>query len=536
VPRRLHRAVFVAAGIAAVACQGGRRGPPPERFVPADAATAVVVPEAGRAAREIGDLHATVAGFPGAAEMAGARGTLAAQLGFDPLDPDALADAGLDPRRGAAMASLDRTAGAGAAPARSVLVVLPVDDAPKVEGLLVRLARDRLGATERRAESRGEASIVVLRVPGAAAPALAYAIVQRTVILCTGPGGPAAVAEAAALAPAASLAESPAWKTARSALGERISVAQWLPPGSPHLARAWALKDGLAVGISASPGRLVARAAMLLGEREPSFRALSADGAAAKLVERLDPQAQLAARFDGDFAELGRKLVPMIPAAERARLAAKGIELERDLFAVLAPGGAVALSLAPGLDLSGLTADAVRADPLRALEFEALLPVKDPAAAEAASARMAPLAGRGRHARADDAVHRIRTPSGEIAWRVDAAARRIAAAGGRPGRLDALLTRLAAGDGWRAPTPGAGGVLTGGLGGAVLDPVRLVTAVRAMPEDAFGTGPSGFVMRSLVERLLEPASRLAAVSFRADLAEGALVLALEVEARAGASR
>ncbi len=51
-----------------------------------------------------------------------------------------------------------------------------------------------------------------------------------------------------------------------------------------------------------------------------------------------------------------------------------------------------------------------------------------------------------------------------------------------------------------------------------------------MPEEAFGSGPSGFVMRSLVDRFLEPASRLSALSVRAELAEGALVVALEVEA------
>jgi hypothetical protein len=60
---------------------------------------------------------------------------------------------------------------------------------------------------------------------------------------------------------------------------------------------------------------------------------------------------------------------------------------------------------------------------------------------------------------------------------------------------------------------------------------RLVAAVRALPDEAFGSGPSGFVMRSLVERVVEPAARLAAISIRADLSEGALVLALEVEAR-----
>lgn len=528
-PRRLHRAVVVAASLAA-ACQGGRRGPPPERFVPQDASAVIVVPEAGAAAKELSRLHATVAGFPGAAEIAGWRGTLATQLGFDPLDPEALADAGLDPRRGAAVATLEPGRGPGAPAQRSVLVVLPVGDAPKLEALLVRLARDRLGATERTADTHGEVSVVVLRAPGAAAPALAYAVVQGTALLCSGAGGPGVVAGAAALASGASLAESAPWKAARAALGDRAAAIQWVPPGSPLLERLWAFKDGIAVGLSAAEGRLSLRAAMLLGKREPSFRALAADGAGAKQVARLDPSAQLAGRYDGDFAALGKKLVPIVPQAERARLSRKGLDLERDLFGQLAPGGAVALSLPPGLDLGGLTSDAMRADPLRALEFEALLPVKDPQAAEAVSARLA-AAGKGRRV---DGAYRIHTPSGEIAWRVDVAERLVVAAGGKPGRLEALLAR-AQGTGWRAPTDAAARALSGGLAGAALDPTRLVAAVRALPEEAFGTGPSGFVMRSLVDRLVEPASRLSAISFRADLAEAALVLTLEVEARTGAA-
>ncbi len=49
-------------------------------------------------------------------------------------------------------------------------------------------------------------------------------------------------------------------------------------------------------------------------------------------------------------------------------------------------------------------------------------------------------------------------------------------------------------------------------------------------------GPSGFVMRSLVERVIEPAARLTAISLRADLAPGALLLTLDVEAAPGAER
>jgi hypothetical protein len=527
--RRPIRGALLAAALAILGCQGGRRGPPPERFVPAAVKAALVVPETGRAAQELAALHASVGGFPGAGELAGARGALAAQLGFDPLDRDALADAGVDPARGAALAVLPRRAGESAS-----LVVLPASDVSKVERLIARLARDRLGATERSAESSGGVAAVVFRRPGARGVALTYAVVERTALLTTDPDGPALVKEAAALAAGASLAEAAGWKAARRALGDGPSAVAYVPAGSPLLRGAWPLADGLALGLSTGSGRLLAHAAILLGAREPSFRALAADGEAAPLVARLDPEAPLAARFDGDFAALGNKLVASLGNARRAALARRGIDLERDLFGVLAPGGAVVLLVPPGLALDGLTARAARADPLRAVEFEAILPVRpgsDPAAAAERLARALGAARRG--PRADDGIARVTTPSGEIAWKVDGPGGRLVAAGGRPGRIDALLARLAAGGpGWKAPTKEAEGALSGGLGGAALDVARLVAAVRALPDEAFGGGPSGFVMRSLVERVVEPAARLAAVSIRADLAEGALVVALAVEARA----
>ncbi len=498
----------------------------------------MIVPESGRAARELADLHAAVSGFPGAGEIAGARGALAAQLGFDPLDPEALADAGVDPRRGAAIAWLDSTAGIGKEVETSVLVVLAARDAPELEALLVRLARDRVGATERGAEVHGGTSVVVLRRPGSASPALAYAVAERTVILCTGPRAPAAVAAAAVLQPASSLSGLAAWKTARAAIDDAAAIV-FVPPDSSLLRDRWAVRDGLAIGLSGGPGRLRARAAILLGAREPSFRALAAGGSGGELVARLDPEAPLAARWDGDFAALWRKIAPLVPARERERLARKGIDLERDVFGVLAPGGAVALSLSPRLDLASLTFASVRADPLRLVELDAVLPARSSSDAAAASERLARALVRRRRgealrARRDDGTARLATPSGEIAWTVDREKGRIVAAGGRLGRLEALLARLdGSAPGWKPPTKTAANALSGGLGGAVIDAPRLVGAVRALPEEAFGTGPTGFVMRSVVDRVVDPAARLASVSFRADLAGGALVLSLEVEARTG---
>lgn len=526
--RRLLLPAAFALAIAAGGCRGRGAAPPPERWLPADVRAAVVVPEVGRAGSQLAALHATLSAFPGTADLAGARGALAAQLGFDPLDPKGLREAGLDARRGAAVAALARPAAPGS-PRGATLLVLPVDDAGRFEALLARLARERLGAEVRTSEPRGERAPVAFRRSAAEPPALAYLVVGGTALVAPGPSAPDAVAEAAGLAEERSLARSAPFAAARRALPADAAALAFAPPGSPLVAGLWPIRDGLAVGFSFGGEALRATAAVLLGDRAASFRALAGDGAAAKLAARLAPDAVLAGRWDGDLAALGRKLAPILPARERARLAARGVDPERDLFGLLAPGAAATASLSPRPALAGLGEDALRADPLRLIRFEAVARVTSTERARAVSERLAP-PPRGGAAR--DGGWRLSTPSGEIAWRLDGD--RLAVAGGPPGALDALVARLdGGGEGYRAPTEAARAALSGGLGGAVLDAQRLVASVRALPEDAFGTGPSGFVLRSMVDRFVDPAARLAALSLRASLADGALVIALEVEAGPG---
>lgn len=517
----------MAAALALAAAGGcGRRGgPPPERWLPAGARAAVVVPRLDAATPQVSALLDTAAAFPGAGDLAGWRAAATAQLGFDPLDRRSLSGAGIDPARGAGFAS--------------GTLVLPVRDAALLADVLARIARDRLGAPERGRERRGAVEIVTFR-PAAGGPhrdgrpaSLSYAVVDgATAILAPGPQGPELVAAAAALAPEASLAGSAAWKTARAALGDGHTAFAFVPPGSPLLAGAWGVRDGLAAGLSGGGARLRVVLAVLLGDRAPGFRALAGAGAAP--ASRLDPDAALAGAWHGDPAALGKKLVPFLGPRERARLAAAGLDAQRDLFELLAPGAAAAVSLAPGLDVASLSEERLRADPLRLLQFEGVATVRDADRARAVSERIAAAAARRgprKGAPAEGTTWRVTTPSGEIAWRLDGA--RLAVAGGAPGRLDRLLARLGSGDGFRAPTRDAAAALEGGLGGAVLDVPRLVASVRALPDDAYGTGPNAFVMRSVVERFAAPADRLAAISVRAELAEGALLVAIEAETRAG---
>jgi hypothetical protein len=322
---------------------------------------------------------------------------------------------------------------------------------------------------------------------------------------------------------------SPAWQVALRAAGEDQAVIAFVPPGSPVLEGFWAFRDGAALSLSAEPGRLRARAVLLLGEREPSFRALMADASGGSPSAKLDPASALVGRWDGDPAALGEKLVPMVPSEERARLARAGIDLQRDLFDALAPGGgAASLSLAPRIDLARLDAGSLRRDPLRLAQFEVLLPLRDPARLAALSERVVRLAGQ----RPKGELFTVPTASGEVAWAIDGDW--LVAAGGAKGRLPALRARMGGeAGGYRAPTDTARRLLaTGGLGALVVDTQNFAASVRALPPEAFGTGPTGFVMRSLAERFVEPAARIDAASVRAELAPGALVLTLVLEPRA----
>src|SRR5512136_2433044 len=133
-------AVALCSSLLLAGCGRKREYPPPDRYVPADAPLAIVVPALGTAARQAGALYRTIAQAPQAVALSDAHAAVKAQLGFDPLDPRGMEQAGVDPA-GAAAASFG-----GAAPP---VVVLPVQDLAKLDATVARLARDRMGATQR---------------------------------------------------------------------------------------------------------------------------------------------------------------------------------------------------------------------------------------------------------------------------------------------------------------------------------------------------------------------------------------------------
>lgn len=501
---------------------------------------ALVVHDLRRASSELGALHETAATFPGAGALRQSRGALTSQLGFDPLDPEALADAGIDPARGLAIGIEPAPGSPDGSPGAPVLV-LPVRDAAALERTVARLARERLGSAEQTASSGEGLRVVTFRAAGSAQGRLALALRAHDRVAAISPGPAAEEVVRAALArPAAeSLAEAPTWRDLRAALGDRYAVTFALLR-SPGLA-GWTfsaplghgVERDLAIGLSAEGGTLRAAIAIPFGADAAALRALKAAGDSKAAVRALSPDAPLVLRWDGDPSALGRLVVPRVPEHERRRLAERGVDLQRDLFDVLAPGFAVSVSISPRIDLRELSAAEVAVDPLRVIAFELAGDVRDEARAAAALARLPALFAAPERAEVEPGpagaagrAGRIGTTTGELAWRLDG--KRLRMTGGAPGALDELAART--GPGWSAPSEASGAALQGGLGGAVLAPRALAAAVRRLPAEAYGDGPAGFIFEAVVDSYTATLRRLQAVSARAELGAAALVVTVEVEA------
>jgi hypothetical protein len=523
--RRGRALLLLLAALAGCGRCGTRSAAPVERHLPAGSAV-ILAPRLGDASADLAALATTLGRFPIAAGVRDRRAAIAAQLGFDPLDARGLEAAGLDPDGAAALA---RT------PA-GWIAALPARDPDRLHETLARLARDRLGAALRVAAPLDGVPVVSFATAAGAPPSLSYALVGGVALLGQGPGGPAAISRAARLGEPDSLAASGPWKTARAALPRRAAVVAFAPPGAWPATALAPLRDGAAAALSARDASLELTAAVLLPPaRLDAWRAVAGSGEedGAADLQRLPRDAFLAARFGGDPAALTARLLAWVPGEERAALA----EVERELAAALAPGAAFSLSLAPTFDFTAFSrgrGPTVAAAPFRFVHLAAVARVRDEAAGRRlldALARAAPALGLAAEAGEPGALALAR---GEAEARLALRGDRLLVAGGA-GRLEELERLAGGGRGFAAPTEAAADLAAGGFAAAVLDPGALVRGARALPEAAFGAGPDKFVMRSVADRVLDPASRIEAAALRIELTEGAARIAVRAGARPDAA-
>jgi hypothetical protein len=490
-------------------CGKPAAGPPPERFVPASNAGAILVPVVAEASRQAGTLLGALVARPGGADLAMLRTGTAIQLGFDLLDPKSLELAGLDVNRGLAIAELEVRPGEPGTP----LLVLPVGDASRLQAQVRRLAMDRLGAVDTTEENaNGKPFTVWRRAPGEP-PLVAMASVEGSLLVAIGPSGPAVLRIALALDPALSLGESPAWKRGRPALGEGLPLVIWLPRDAPALA-SLPLNDGAALGLSASAAGLKVVVVGLLGPQESRLRPLAAPGDGSTRTSPLAGDTVVGWRISADPAALLRTAV-------EARLV-PGVPEVQAMVDQLVPGIEVGFGLAPWANLGTALSGRALEDPLRIARIEAVAELKNPKVFIAACDQV--VAGPG--LRPGLGHWRLTRGQSEVEWRVQG--NRVALYAGAPGGLDPLLAR-AAGQVHGFDGPGAATALAGGLGGLVIHGDNLVAALRALPPAAFGSGPDAVVARSMSEKAIEALGRGAMATLRADLPTGALKLTLDLK-------
>lgn len=517
--RRLSVALGLAVAFALGCARCGSPPPPVERFVAADAAASLVLPTLEGFARQTSDVLATAGTFPFGKGLLDARSVIAGRLTFDPFDAAAISAAGLDPKRGL---SLSGKVGERGPNAPDVVLTLPIGDAAKLEETFAKLARERLGATERTVEA-GDPEVVGWRMAAGAPTLFAYAVVEQTALVSFGDTAAAIVRAAAAVPATATLASVPAYQQSMKALGDGLAMQFFVPAGSPALQELAQLKDGAAFGLRGAKDRLGLLAAMPLGAREAALKAALADAKSGALAAQLDPRAVMVARGEGASGSM------MDPAELTIALAKQGIpasaqELVAEFVGSLGGSSAMALSVLPQ---TGKTA-VLQLEPLRFFSAELLLSLKDPARMTAALQRAvdglssqasAPaVKGKKGTARIDLGKNpwRFPLPGGEVAAAV--ADRKLALAVGPKGTLEALLART--GSAFKGPTPASDQAFAGATGGLFLDVPRLVAGLKALPEAAYGEGQQAVMLKSMVDQYATASERITALSVRSDVVEG----------------
>lgn len=516
-------------------CGGARTASSAEELLPALPPGAASTAPLAELARHADELLARAARLPGGEQLGENRRAVAAQLGFDPLTGDGLASAGLDPERGMAVALQQDGAGR-----MGFVAALPLRGRDAFVQTFEKLVRERQGYTERTEEARGEARAVVFARPGGGLR-LGYALLRGYAVVARG-GDPAAdLAAAAGRAAEQSLARDARYAAARAAVapagGGAPDLTLFAPAQGAAQARLLgrALPGDGALGLAMGTAGVRLRGSLALAAPDAREVQTLLPGGGEALSVLLPKDAPLQVRLGIEPSRLPAALA-RVPALDgllsrlRSALAARRVDLDRDLFGALQPGAVLAVLLSPRANL-GRAVDQgvfdVRAhSPFDVIQLAAYARPADAARVQAALravAEVLPQFG----ARAEAAP-------GGAEWRATYAGGEglrfgLRAAEGGPlvyllGGLDPEAALAQKG----AQGPGAGAAALR------VDFARLAEQVAALPPEAYGSGPQSYVARSLVAQVIEPLRPLA---LRGQVSAGgqglSIDLALEIAPAAG---
>ncbi len=424
----------------------------------------------GAVAEHLAALAATLAAIPGGEQLADLRKGVAAQLGFDVLTREGLVSAGIDPLRGAAVAVIEAQ--------------------PRPEWVLAVPLSNRAGFTPSAQQPAG----ATLFERGASAQKLALGVVRGYGMLARG-ADPAALLSARTAE--ASLASSVA--AVKQKLGAQDFIA-WAPGGSelPRRYLSRPLPSDVALSVQGSSHGLALRILIPLPPADAARATAAIPGGGASLVELLPADAPVRARLGVAPAQL----LEFVRGERRVAALLDKLQGVPDVFAAVQPGAAFSLSVAKNASLAqaidyGL--DFARKSPFDTVQLIALAKASDKArlvkALEAIAKQLPALGMKVVHAGDDFQTTYAAGLGARFGVReID---------GAPVGYL--LGGDLKPEDLHRAPAAVEVAALGQDAGAVVrADFGKLASAIHALPESTFGTGPQSYVTRSVVGQVIEP--------------------------------
>ena len=500
--------LLLAAGLTTGACTCGKstgaKTQALAELLPANADTVVMLPDLAVLGLKLAQVQKLkLAGF--VAQLQGfstgeeAVNALVANAGVDFRSSESMKEAGLAPERGLGVARFADGSG---------YAVVGVSSEEKLLKLLQNLARTRLGATQKSTHAENGLTVVTFARPGEAVGEIAAVVVGKYGLLATKVSA-AALRRYATLTLPESVAGSGVLSSALKRLPPNPDVYVQQPQGGPLGADLKPLtvavqltREGLVVTADL-PGATGAGMDVLKPEPGP------------QLLPLLPGDAVLLARSGSDLRRLAPYWRSMMRPSVTAMFERAGLDVEQDLLGNLKPGAVMGVSLAPTVSLaSGVptSLDMRRTNPLGWIHLVGIGEVRD-------ASRLKPLLGKLEAA--GPKLGMTLTPSerkghdvllstysqGEGASFAAVKDRVVIAAPVR--RLEDALERLDGKGTASTLEPALKEALTANGVAVVVDLVKLSTAVRKLPSEAWGVG--GFAMKATATRWLEATDDLKAL-------------------------
>lgn len=478
-----------------------------ERYLPRDAQAALVVADLGtlgeKLARfqnlKIASFVAQLRSFSSAEAYVSA---VMRQVGVDLRSRQAMEAAGIDPGKGAGAAFL-----AG----NQAYSVLGVKDAKKLEETFANLARNRLGAPDRKEDKAGGGTLVTFSRKGATEPSLGMLFVGDYVLVAPG-AAVARLPELASQPVEKSLSEEPVLAASLARLPKERDFHVYLPGGTGLL------PPGSVQGLTLA-GQIEERAVTLRMDAPwPDTKASLAPLAPKEgpdLQGYLPADSFLVARYRGDPSTLGEVWPYLVGPYVTRAVQQSNFDIKGEVLDNLQSGIVASVALAPTVQLgSGLPQlDIRRTSPFRYVHLVAVGEAKDAAKAQATLEKVPSIAGNfGAQVKPEEVggkrVYLTEYRAGEGAHFAEVGGKLVLAA--PRSRLEAALTTLAGKPGESPVAPDLRDAVKEPVLSVVLDLQRLADSVRKLPSEAWGVG--GFAIKATTERWLEATSDLRAVT------------------------